>query len=63
MTEKLTTREAAELLGVNDSRIRQLIEAGDLEATKFAHMWMVDRASVERLLAWRLKAKKPARRR
>jgi excisionase family DNA binding protein len=61
MKDKLTTRQAAEMLGVNDSRIRQLIEAGELEASKFAHMWQVERESVERLIAWRQKTRKPRR--
>ena len=61
MKDKLTTRQAADMLGVNDSRIRQLIDAGELEAEKFAHMWQVDRASVERLVAWRLKQPKKRR--
>ena len=57
----LTTRQTARILGVNTARIRQLIDSGDLEANKFGHVWSIKRASVERLLAWRLKAKKPRR--
>jgi excisionase family DNA binding protein len=32
--ETLTTSEAAELLEVNDSRVRQLIRSGDLPASR-----------------------------
>ncbi len=49
--EELTTTEAAALLGVNQSRIRQLIRSGTLPATRvFARgqsYWVVQRSDVE----------------
>lgn len=48
----LTTKEAAERLGVTPRRVNNLIEAGALRAQKFGRAWMVDEASVrERLQA------------
>ncbi len=48
----LTTKEAAEKLGVTPRRVNNLIEAGALRAQKFGRAWMVDEASVrERLQA------------
>lgn len=48
----LTTKEAAEKLGVTPRRVNNLIEAGVLRAQKFGRAWMVDEASVrERLQA------------
>ena len=39
----LTTKQAGKALGVNDSRIRQLILAGRLKATKLGHMWIIQK--------------------
>ncbi len=41
MDKILTTKQAAKELGVNDSRVRQLILAGRLPATKFGRDWMI----------------------
>ena len=46
MTDTLTTREAAELLGVSVLRVSQLCERGQLKARKFGQLWAVDRQSV-----------------
>jgi len=43
----LTTKQAAEILGVDDSRIRQLILAGRLKAEKFGHAWMIRPKALE----------------
>lgn len=52
----LTAAEAAERLGVNTSRVRQLILAGRLAATKFGRDWMIDEADLaavaERTAGW-----------
>ena len=37
----LTAKQAAKALGVNDSRVRQLILAGRLPAQKFANVWLI----------------------
>ncbi len=37
----LTAKQAAKALGVNDSRVRQLILAGRLPELKFGHIWMI----------------------
>ena len=43
----LTTKEAAERLGVSARRIVALIESGDLEAEKFGRSWMISERSIE----------------
>lgn len=42
MKKKLTTREAAERLGVSMPRVRQMILSGDLPAEKFGRDLMID---------------------
>ncbi|MDO4502808.1 MAG: DNA-binding protein [Coriobacteriia bacterium] len=44
----LTTKEAAELLGVSPRRVLALIKSGDLAAQKVGSQWLVDRASAKR---------------
>lgn len=39
---KLTTKEAAERLGVSVRRVNALIQAGQLPAEKFANVYMID---------------------
>lgn len=43
----LTAKQAAELLGVNDSRVRQLARSGQLKAVKQGRDWMIDENDVE----------------
>ncbi len=45
--EWLTTKQAAEFLGVTDSRIRQLILEGKLTAQKFGHLNMVNKSDIK----------------
>jgi len=45
--DKITTTEAAALLGVTPQRVRALIKAGILEAEKWGRDWQIDAASVE----------------
>lgn len=48
---ELTTREAAERLSVNQSRVRALVSAGALEARRVGSQWVVDADSVDRQAA------------
>ena len=38
----MTTKQAAEALGVSVRRVRAMIEAGQLPAEKFGRDWMID---------------------
>lgn len=49
---ELTTREAAERLGVNQSRVRALVAAGTLDARRVGTQWHIDAASVDRQAAF-----------
>lgn len=48
MSPEVPASEAARRLRVNDSRVRQLIEAGELPARKVANRWLVDAGALER---------------
>ena len=53
----ISTREAAEILGVSDSRIRQLISSDDLQARgTFGRATQLHRRDVEALARLRKKA-------
>ena len=41
------TREAGELLGVTEQRVRQLVSAGDLPARRVYGQWRIERRDVE----------------
>lgn len=43
----LTTREAAEVLGITRRQVSNLIGKGKLKATRFGRDWQVDSESVE----------------
>lgn len=47
MSAILTTREAAEKLGVSPARVRQLVLAGDLPAEKFGRDLMIKEADLK----------------
>lgn len=49
MAELLTTAEAAAVLGVDDSRVRQLIAAGRLPARKYGAMWLVQAEDLDQV--------------
>ena len=54
----ITTKEAADRLGVGARRVVALIKSGDLVADRFGRSWMVDESSVEaRLKEPRLKGR------
>ena len=42
----LTTKQAAEKLGVTEMRVRQYLQAGDIKGQKFGQVWMVSAAAV-----------------
>jgi excisionase family DNA binding protein len=46
----LTTQQAAIELGVNDSRVRQLIRAGELKAQQFGRAYLLEMAEVKKLV-------------
>lgn len=45
---EVTTRDAAQILGVDQSRIRALINAGTLPARRIGDRWLLDRTDIER---------------
>lgn len=45
-----TIQGAADMLGVTRGRVHQLIRAGKLDGQQVDHIWLVDRASVEKRL-------------
>lgn len=45
----LTTKEAAERLGVHRSRVHALIQAGRLPAHKFGNVYMIDEKDLKRV--------------
>jgi len=49
LTNRVTTKEAAEILGVTDGRVRQMILKGQLPAKRFGRSLTLSRSDVERL--------------
>ena len=45
----INTKKAAELLGVNDSRVRQFILAGRLPAVKIGRDWIIKEKDLKKL--------------
>ena len=43
----MSVKEAAEILGVNTSRICQLCRSGELESVKFQKVWLVSEKAVQ----------------
>jgi len=43
----ISTAEAAKRLGVTPDRVRKMIEAKRLKATKFGNVWMIDPKDLE----------------
>lgn len=52
MGAKLTTKQAADRLGVNQSRVRQLILAGKLPSEKFGRDLMVDEDDLSKVTTY-----------
>jgi excisionase family DNA binding protein len=48
LSNYLTVIEATKELGVNDSRVRQLIREGKLSAIKRGRDWLISKAEIER---------------
>jgi excisionase family DNA binding protein len=53
---RLTTADAAEELGITVGRVKALIHAGRLHATKFGKSWMIPRGALAAV-----KVRKPGR--
>ncbi len=51
MSEKVTTQEAADILGYNRRHIYRLLKSGVLTAERFGPVWMIDREDVKRIKA------------
>ena len=58
--EYVGTKEAAAILGVNPSRVRQLLAEGKLEGVKIGRDWMLARSDVERLASLKKSGKASA---
>ena len=50
MDDVMTTREAAEILGLAPESVARLLRVGALKGERFGRDWMVYRESVERYL-------------
>lgn len=48
--ELLTTQQAADVLGVSDSRVRQLIISGKLPAQSFGRSHMIKRSDLKKVV-------------
>lgn len=49
MSKKLTTKEAANILGISDARVRQLVLSGKLPAQKFGRDLQIDEKDLEKV--------------
>jgi excisionase family DNA binding protein len=64
-TNRITTKEAAQILGISDRRVRQMILNGQLSAERFGRAMTLSRSDVEMLRArnvGRPKKRRPAKR-
>lgn len=59
MSELVTVKQAAELLGLSYSRVRVLIESGRLKAERLADMWVLRREDVDAFKALPRRAGRP----
>lgn len=57
----MTTAEAAKALGVNDSRVRQLIREDGLPALKVGRDWLIEPRALERWVRVKRKPKRMGR--
>ena len=55
----VTTREAAEMLGVGQKHIALLIERKKINGTKFGYSWLVFKPSIENYLETKSKRGRP----
>lgn len=49
MTEKITVKDAALVLGYHPNHVYRLLRDGTLKGERFNRVWMVDRLDVARL--------------
>ncbi len=49
LTDRVTTKEAAQILGITDGRVRQMILKGQLPAKRFGRALTLSRSDVESL--------------
>jgi excisionase family DNA binding protein len=49
MSEKLTAKQAATILGYHVRHVHRLLKQGKLKGERFNRVWMVDAEGVERL--------------
>lgn len=62
-TQYLSTAEAADALRLSDSRVRQLLIAGEMRGVKVGKFaWVIDRSEVERVRTARRGPGRPRRR-
>jgi excisionase family DNA binding protein len=47
--DKLTARQAAEILGYHINHVYRLLRSGVMEGEQFNRVWMIDPAEVERI--------------
>ena len=53
MTERLTARQVADLLGYHIKHVHRLLRNGDLQGDRFGRTWIIDRSEVEEVLRLR----------
>lgn len=46
MQKEFTTKEAAEILGVTDSRVRQMVLSGDIDHRYFGRVLVITQAGI-----------------
>jgi excisionase family DNA binding protein len=46
MKKEFTTKEAAEILGITDSRVRQMVLAGDIDHTYFGRLLVITQTGI-----------------
>jgi len=47
MQKEFTTKEAAEILGITDSRVRQMVLAGDIEHRYFGRVLVITQTGIK----------------
>lgn len=50
MQKEFTTKEAAEILGVSDSRVRQMVLSGDIDHRYFGRVLVITQIGIEQAL-------------
>jgi len=56
---EIAVKDAAHRLGLSESRVRQLLVAGDLNGRRVGHVWLVDSGDVARLHGHRRRSGRP----